>query len=364
MTVITFVSVKGSPGVTTLACLVGATWPDRRRVAVVEADPFGGDLAARFRLSAARGWTSYATAVRRSEGPVPLEPHLQALPGGLDVVIGARGARQGGSERAVEALLESCSSSQPTPWDLVVDGGRLLPDDGANSTTVWLDRSESVVVVVRRDAPSVLKVRDRSQALVDRYGDRVRLVVVGSGRHPNSAIEDFTGIPVIGEVPLDLPAAQVASGEGGAGRHLSRSLLVVSARRLSVALAGPDHDGVDGDSADGDGGIAEGGSDRDDRNNRGGRDDRDDRDDRDTLDKERNGEERGDSGSRRVPSMPAIPVSRAVRHLRRLRRGAPQDAPQGSAESSGPDRPDRSDHPVGADHDADQHEASRHEAAR
>ena len=55
MRVVTFVSVKGAPGVTTLACLVAATWPDHRRVAVVEADPFGGDLAARFRLSTALG---------------------------------------------------------------------------------------------------------------------------------------------------------------------------------------------------------------------------------------------------------------------------------------------------------------------
>jgi hypothetical protein len=239
MTVTTFVSVKGAPGVTTLACLVGATWPEHRRVAVVEADPFGGDLAARFQLSVARGWTSYLTACRRSEKRVPLEPHLQALPGGLDVMIGARGGHPVGTERAVEALLASCVSSHPAPWDLIVDAGRLPFDDPGGGAAVWLARSGVVLVVTRRDGPSILKVRDRSPALVDLCGDRVGLVVAGSGHHLNSDIEEFTGLPVYGEVPFDLTAAQVASGERGSARKLSRSLLVVSARRLAVALAGP-----------------------------------------------------------------------------------------------------------------------------
>jgi MinD-like ATPase involved in chromosome partitioning or flagellar assembly len=240
VTVITFVSVKGAPGVTTLACLVGATWPDQRRVAVVEADPFGGDLAARFRLPVSRGWSSYVTTSRRSEGPIPLEPHLQALPGGLDVMIGARGGRLAGAEQAVADLVQS-SGSDPSPRDLVIDGGRLLLENAPSATAAWLDHSDVVVVVVRRDAPSILCARDRSAGLRDRFGDRVRLVVVGNGRHSSAAIEDFTRLAVIGEVPVDHAAAQVASGSGGAGWRLSRSLLVVSAHRLATVLAGPDH---------------------------------------------------------------------------------------------------------------------------
>ena len=243
MTVTTFISCKGAPGVTTLACLVGATWPDQRRAAVVEGDYFGGDLAARFRLSVSRGWTSYVTATRRSEGFVALEPHLQALPGGLDVMIGARGGGLVGTNRAVQTLVESCGSSDPTPWDLVIDGGRVVLEDIPGATTGWLDHSDSVVVVVRRDAPSIFSVRDRTRALEDRWGSRVSLVVVGNGRHHNAAIEDFTGLAVIGEVPFDHAAARVASGGGGAGRRLSRSLLVVSARRLAMVLAATDQVG-------------------------------------------------------------------------------------------------------------------------
>ena len=253
MTVTTFVSCKGAPGVTTLACLVGATWPDERRVVVVEADYFGGDLAARFRLPVSRGWTSFVTAARRSGGHIGLEPHLQALPGGLDVMIGARGGRLAGADLAVATLIESCGVSGPTPRDLVIDGGRLLLEDPGHPAD-WLDHSDSVVVVLRRDAASILNVRDQTRTLEDRWGSRVGLVVVGDGRHHAPAIEEFTGLPVIGEVPFDQAAARVASGEGGAGRHLLRSPLVVSARRLAAVLAGTHQGPVAPDLAEEDGG--------------------------------------------------------------------------------------------------------------
>ncbi len=245
MTVTTVVSLKGAPGVTTLACLIGATWPGHRPVAVVEADAFGGDLAARFRLPVGRGWTSYANACRRSDGPVSLEPHLQALPGGLDVLIAAREGHGMGTDHLVERVLSSSTASEATPRDLVVDGGRLPLDPAGGDSAAWLDHSDLVLLVVRRDAASILKVRDRGHVLHARCGDRLRLVVVGDGRHGNAAIERFTGFSVIGDIPFDPKAARVASGEVGSTRHLSRSLLLVSARRLTDALAGTDP-GIEG----------------------------------------------------------------------------------------------------------------------
>jgi hypothetical protein len=253
MTVVTFVSVKGAPGVTTLSCLVGATWPDHRRVAVVEADPFGGDLAARFQLTTLRGWTSYAAAWRRSVESAPVDPHLQTLPGGLEVLVGARAEERVVSVPIVEALVEGSAGRGPDALDLIVDCGRMLfdgddgtPADGvsgrvssAPGVATWLDRSDLVVVVTRRDPPSILKVREREPLLTERCGERLRLVVVGRGPHDNAAIQEFTGLPVVGEVPFDIVAGQVASGGDGSSRHLSHSLLVVSARRLAEVVATP-----------------------------------------------------------------------------------------------------------------------------
>ena len=240
MTVVTFTSIKGAPGVTTLACLVGATWPDHRQVAVVESDPFGGDLAARFGLSAKRGWPTFAAASRRSGSDVQIAPHLQQLPGGLDVLVevGAFAAPVG--QPCVADLIDCSASSHDDDdhgdrWDLLVDSGRLLLD--RSRTGEWLDSSDTVVVVVRGDAPSLLKVGDRSDALRARCGQRVSLIVVGGGAYDDGAIEQFTGIPVIGRVPFDPATASVAAGEAGGSHRLSRSLLVASARRLALTLA-------------------------------------------------------------------------------------------------------------------------------
>ena len=246
MTVTCLISVKGAPGVTTLACLTGATWPEDRRVAIIEADPSGGDLAARFQLSTAWGWSSFVTAGRRSGGGVPLDTHLQPLPGGLEVLVLPDEPQRVLTAASVKALLQSCESAQPAPWDLVVDGGRLMgvgiqpgrPGDSDSTTGPWLDSADAVIIVTRRDPASILKVRHHASALRRRCGVRLHLVLVGPGPHQRGAIEEFTGLTVIAEIPFDGTAAQVVTGEGGSSRRLSRSLLVASARRLAVVLAG------------------------------------------------------------------------------------------------------------------------------
>jgi hypothetical protein len=125
----------------------------------------------------------------------------------------------------------------------VVDGGRLVAGTTAatpTASTVWLDRSDRVLVVTRRDPPSVLKVREQADSLRDRCGERVGLVVVGRGPHDTAAIAEFTGIPVLGAVPDDPAAARVVTGVPGSRRLLSRSLLVASARGLALLATATD----------------------------------------------------------------------------------------------------------------------------
>ena len=91
MTVVSLLSVKGAPGVTTLSCLVASLWAGPGPVAVVEADPAGGDLAARFGLTSTLGWTSLAAAGSRpsaartrdwsrSSTPILERPHRHRFP--------------------------------------------------------------------------------------------------------------------------------------------------------------------------------------------------------------------------------------------------------------------------------------------
>ncbi len=93
MGVVALGSVR-SCGVTTLAAALAATWPDERRVLLVELDPAGGTLAG------ASGWppepslVSLAAAARRGGQPELVWEHCQNLPGGAAVLAGPASAEQ------------------------------------------------------------------------------------------------------------------------------------------------------------------------------------------------------------------------------------------------------------------------------
>ena len=183
---------------------------------LVEGDPGGGDLAARFRLSAKRGWASYAASSRRLEGVEPIAAHLQQLPGGLEVMVSGRSGEPDGVREVVVSLLASIDTSVEARCDVIADIGRLLP--GERGAEAWLERSTVVAVVVRRDAPSVLHLRDRAAALRSRCRGGVGLVVIGTGPYSGREIEEFTGMPVLGELPDDPDAAEIAGGRPGRSR--------------------------------------------------------------------------------------------------------------------------------------------------
>jgi MinD-like ATPase involved in chromosome partitioning or flagellar assembly len=248
MTVTSFVSIKGAPGVTTLACLVGATWPEGRKVMVAECDPSGGDLAARFQLSSREGWPALLVAARRSGVDVNIEPHLQQLPGGLDVLVATRGLDVLDASRSMNALLSSSRPSSDNTWDVLIDLGRLAPDDRASA--VWLEHSDMVVVCSRSDAASVVHIRERAPLLLERYPERVSLAIVGGGDHSISEIEQFTGVPVLAVVPFDPVSAAVAAGERPCRRRLRRSVLATTAARMATTLADGSVGSADGELGD------------------------------------------------------------------------------------------------------------------
>jgi MinD-like ATPase involved in chromosome partitioning or flagellar assembly len=232
VTVFAFASLKGSPGVTTLTCLVAAKWPSAPAPIVVECDPAGGDLAARFELSSRGGWTSLAAALRREGSRATVDDHLQRLPGGLEVLIGTE-STAATDHAAVSHVLDA--AKEPGGRDLVVDMGRLpVREDVANR---WIGESEEFVLVSKADPPSLINVRLRTASLRERFGQKLGLVVVGPRRRSDEEIEAFTGMRLLARVPWDSAAAAAASGERGGGRRLSRSRLVASAARLASELA-------------------------------------------------------------------------------------------------------------------------------
>jgi len=239
VTLVSIFSFKGAPGVTTLACLLGAAWPVSGPVTVVEADPAGGDLAARFGLSVHSGWSSLVSSTRRSGEAPSLEPHLQELPGGLPVVVGSRGDER----RAADSSEGRVVRSGPTEGvgDLggggglvVVDLGRFTPGDRVSES--WLACSDAALVVVRADASGAVRLRDRRDRLVDVCGGSIGVVAVGTG-YSSRDMAGFAGVTPVADIPFDTPAAEVACGAAGSGRRLDRSFLWVSATRMAMTVA-------------------------------------------------------------------------------------------------------------------------------
>jgi hypothetical protein len=242
VTIVTFASVKGAPGVTTLASLVGATWPAGRQALLVECDPSGGDLAARFRLSSRTGWSSLLASSRRSASMVALEPHLQRLPGGLDVLVSPVGPRPESRsiewERACLALRSWAGGAPDTaPRDLLLDLGRLCPGDERSEE--WLHAADRIVLCMRSDGASAMQLAVRVGSDLARWRECLGLVVVGTDGYSGRAIEKFTGVPVVAEILFDSRSASIADGARKGERRLGRSSLAAESKRLALALAPP-----------------------------------------------------------------------------------------------------------------------------
>lgn len=235
MTVVALGSVKGAPGVTTLACLVGAAWPPDRAVMVVECDASGGDLAARFRLASRIGWPSLLAAARRARETVPIASHLQQIPGGVDVLVGASQLPSAEVITELAPSLVRADSALDAPRDVLVDLGRLSQRDGR--AAAWLDLADSFVLCVGGDAASLVQVRDRVLADLSPWSHRVGLAVVGDQDYTRAEMERFTTVPVLVEIPSDPRSAAPVAGRRGGKRRLSRSVLLARTARLASTLA-------------------------------------------------------------------------------------------------------------------------------
>lgn len=259
MTVLALTSAKGSPGVTTLALrlaealarpidptFLGATPrnvpvrgdhgdPGRRPVVLVEADPSGGDLAARRGLAGAPGLASLALSARRSLGPESVLAHCQRI-GRVHVLAGVAGSRQGTVVRpVVPRLVEALREIDAV---VLVDAGRLGPV-GEDGEPLLLRGADLVALVSRTAAECVVHARSAVDAL-RAAGVGCELVLVGRPEFPATAIAAAVGAPVLGVV-VDSPAE--AAAEPGAllrGRRgdLARSVEAL-ARLVAERLATP-----------------------------------------------------------------------------------------------------------------------------
>jgi hypothetical protein len=209
-------SLKGSPGVTTLATALGARWPAAENPILVEADQAGGDLMARFRLNDSPGLVSLAAAARRSADAMLLAQHTQQLPGGLRVVLGPVGAEQ--ARAALHALTSGGISplrrAAAVPGTTVIaDCGRVDPD----SPELSIIRGADAMLLVARACDEQLAHVALKLHAAQRWSRKPCFVLVGDG-YPTREVSQALGIPVMGRVPRDDKGAAVLCG-GRSDRH-------------------------------------------------------------------------------------------------------------------------------------------------
>lgn len=236
MTRFAFGSVKASPGVTTLLQALALSWPTERAVLVVEADPAGGDLAARLELPAEPGLVSLAAAGRRGLSAEALLEHVQDVGARAGVLVAPPSGRQARS--ALDLLGDGLAAAlDELGTDVLVDCGRL--DTGPLPSPARA--AEMLVLVARPTVGEVAHLAPRADELWH-DGCEVGVVLVGEPgpgtRHlyPAEEVAASMAAPVLGTAADDPRTATVLAGHRRGERVLARSELLRSARHLAACL--------------------------------------------------------------------------------------------------------------------------------
>jgi hypothetical protein len=237
MSLVTVGSVRGGPGATTVAVALASVWARRGRAPfLLEADPDGGVLVARFGLGHRPSLTELGARARTSISADDVWQAAQALPApgrdhAVPVVVAHPAADQcQAALRTVGPRLGGLLDSLPD-HDVVADVGRLRPGSPA---LALVEESSVVLVVLRPRLEEIDAVAQRVTAL--KHHGSARLVLVGDRPYPAAEVASVLGLTVAGVVADDTRSASAIRGDGNV-RGLSRLPLLRSIRALAARLA-------------------------------------------------------------------------------------------------------------------------------
>lgn len=231
--IVVVASIKGAPGVTTTATALAAGWPADRRVLLVEADPFGGDLAAWFGLAPSTGLWTLLAAGRRGLDPHVVWQHATALPSGLPVLYGLASADQAvANEGAWPAVAQALAALDA---DVVIDAGRFLPHF-AGGVGSLLSVAHRLVVLC---SPTLAGVVHLKTALPSLTGSAAAplLMVVPTAQKGFSSEEIATtlNVNVVAPLPHD-PKGAAALSSNAIGPVRTKTSLARWARTTAAEL--------------------------------------------------------------------------------------------------------------------------------
>ncbi len=233
MTLVALASIKGSPGVTTAATALAASWPEGRQVLLVEADPFGGDLAPRYAMAPTGGLSSLFAAARRTLVPEDVWAHIDRLPGGLPVLFGLAGMHQAtANEKAWPVVADALGALDA---DVVVDVGRLLPNLGGGVREV-LARADALAILCQSTLEAIVHLREALPGLAaELRGRRLAIIPTGTAQFSSADIARTLQVEVLQPLPDD-PAGAEALANRRATKRLERTRLLRWAAETIGAL--------------------------------------------------------------------------------------------------------------------------------
>jgi len=226
-------SWKGSPGVTTVSALLAAHWGgygDRR--IIMEVDPSGGTLAARWSSAHGLTWDPGLldlSSIRRDLDHDVLDQVSQAVGDGISVISAPPGTRQ--ISRGIERMGDRIRRLGELE-DVVVfaDLGRLT----ASSPVLGVARSSVLTLMVCRTSLEQIQGLVPIAAELKSVGCRLGLVAVDSGPYQPEEAADVAGIELIGVIPHAPKSAAMFDSDGlMAGRAFWRSAMCRGARQAA-----------------------------------------------------------------------------------------------------------------------------------
>jgi len=234
---------KGAPGVTTAAVALAAVWP--RRGVVAECDPSGADLVLRLvnqegrPLAQDRGMLSLATAVGSNTVDLALSDHVQTAAGGLDLLVGPPSPRHAAAlDPLWPAFGVHLAAAQDC--DVLADCGRLIPP----TVALQLEAGARLLVLLARATVAGMAHLRPVLTDLDQRGLAEKVVVLPIGEDRRRVRGEVTDVvrhlcgstppAVVGPLALDPSGAAGLAGEWT--RHLDRTPLVASARRVAHEL--------------------------------------------------------------------------------------------------------------------------------
>jgi hypothetical protein len=187
MSTVAFVSMKGAPGVSTVAYECVSRWP--RPVVGMELDVSGGSWALRHELEHATGLVSLAATRAELDWELISEHGHRTGNHGLLVC-----APPGRDSATALSVLEPRLRTFPQTLDLILDMGRM------HDSLLNLCRTAEQVVVVARPNLEDIAVLKRECDTLAHMGCTMKLVLIGT--HPYGSNE-IVGVPILGVVPFD-----------------------------------------------------------------------------------------------------------------------------------------------------------------